>query len=484
MNFVIRKIFLILAISILISPVSAVLASSKHDVDSPTALYLPIISNGVSLASAPQASALFFDLPSDEMNLANGSFPVIWFGEVRNTENYVDVRVAYNREELYLRLHVFDRRCWYDRYAPFDEPTQWDAAAIYLNLTGNVGSVPTPQTYRFVAQFDYYPKPPDETKTDVYRGNGSGWSPIEVPFTLISSYTGHEPNDDGDDRGWTAVIRIPFSSLGLQEMPNTGSIWGLSIVNYDRDDANGATVDYKTWPRSPDFNQPASWGQLRFGYPTYNPPPGDPSGTTYIRQGLNNAIVSDASAGGYAVCGAGTDFWETWGDTNESFYNDDLSDFNVQNQGNVADWPCFSKVYVSFPLDQVPAGKKILSATLKMHIWGAAGPYPKPGSLIHVYTISEPWNEFTLTWNNAPYIERYIDQTWVATITTDPGFPGIPVEWNVTSAVAESYNNGNSVDLVLYSSDNWRHSGKYFSSSNTGDWNKEGRPLLTVVWSD
>jgi len=104
--------------------------------------------------------------------------------------------------------------------------------------------------------------------------------------------------------------------------------------------------------------------------------------------------------------------------------------------------------------------------------------------LIHVYTISEPWNEFTLTWNNAPYIERYIDQTWVATITTDPGFPGIPVEWNVTSAVAESYNNGNSVDLVLYSSDNWRHSGKYFSSSNTGDWNAEGRPLLTVVWSD
>ena len=201
------------------------------------------------------------------MNLANGSFPVIWFGEVRNTENYVDVRVAYNREELFLRLHVFDRRCWYDRYAPFDEPTQWDAAAIYLNLTGNVGSVPTPQTYRFVAQFDYYPKPPDETKTDVYRGNGSGWSPIEVPFTLISSYTGHEPNDDGDDRGWTAVIRIPFSSLGLQEMPNTGSIWGLSIVNYDRDDANGATVDYKTWPRSPDFNQPASWGQLRFGKP-------------------------------------------------------------------------------------------------------------------------------------------------------------------------------------------------------------------------
>ncbi len=87
MNFVIRKIFLILTISLLISPISAVLASSKHDVDSPTALYLPIISNGVSLASAPQASALFFDLPSDEMNLANGSFPVICSHEVRNTEN-------------------------------------------------------------------------------------------------------------------------------------------------------------------------------------------------------------------------------------------------------------------------------------------------------------------------------------------------------------------------------------------------------------
>ena len=29
-----------------------------------------------------------------------------------------------------------------------------------------------------------------------------------------------------------------------------------------------------------------------------------------------------------------------------------LSDFNIQNQGNVADWPCFSKVYIAFPLNQ------------------------------------------------------------------------------------------------------------------------------------
>ncbi len=149
---------------------------------------------------------------------------------------------------------------------------------------------------------------------------------------------------------------------GSREMPNTGSIWGLSIVNYDRDDANGATVDYKTWPRSPDFNSQPVEAAPRFGYPTYNPHSGDPSGTTYIRQGLNNAIVSDASAGGYAVCGAGTNFWETWGDTNRSFYNDDLSDFNVQNQRMLQIGHSFSKVYVSFPLDQVPAGKKILSA--------------------------------------------------------------------------------------------------------------------------
>ncbi len=449
----------------------------------PTKIFLPVISNGSSMVDAPQVSIPYVNYPPSTINDHIGEFPVFWFGEVRNAENYVDVRVAYNSEEMFFRLHVFDRGCFFDETEPLDEPTRWDGAAILLNHSGNTGSAPSTQSYQFLVQFDPTPtwNPPWETIKFSFQGNGSGWAETNLPFSMTSSNS-YMGDPVSNCRGWTAVIRIPFSSMGLSTPPSQGTIWGLSVINYDRDDAEGTYLQSKVWPRTMNPNSPGSWGQLRFGLPS--PTQQQTGNVTVIRQGLNNQLVSDASVGGYAVCGNGTDFWSQWGDTNEGFYNPELSDFNIQNQGNVADWHCFSKVYVSFPLDQVPAGKKILSATLKMHIWGAAGPYPKPGSLIHVYTISEPWNEFTLTWNNAPYIERYIDQTWVATITTDPGFPGIPVEWNVTSAVAESYNNGNSVDLVLYSSDNWRHSGKYFSSSNTGDWNAEGRPLLTVVWSD
>ncbi len=104
----------------------------------------------------------------------------------------------------------------------------------------------------------------------------------------------------------------------------------------------------------------------------------------------------------------------------------------------------------------------------------------------HVFQkfINEPWNEYTITWNNAPYIDRYISQTWVPAPPPGTQLPGIPVTWDVTSAVAEYYQTGNPVNLVLYSSDNWLHSGKYFISSNTGDWIGYARPTITVVWSN
>jgi hypothetical protein len=36
----------------------------------------------------------------------------------------------------------------------------------------------------------------------------------------------------------------------------------------------------------------------------------------------------------------------------------------------------------------------------------------------------------------------------------------------------------------LYSADDDYNSGKYFVSSDTGDWNATGRPTLQVVWGN
>jgi hypothetical protein len=94
-----------------------------------------------------------------------------------------------------------------------------------------------------------------------------------------------------------------------------------------------------------------------------------------------------------------------WGGTNEAFYNSARGRFNVQNQEDISDWPCFSKYYVTFPLTGVPARKVIISSTLTLYQIGTAGegwtPSPQP-SYIQVLTADQDWNENTLTWNNAP----------------------------------------------------------------------------------
>ena len=51
-------------------------------------------------------------------------------------------------------------------------------------------------------------------------------------------------------------------------------------------------------------------------------------------------------------------------------------------------------------------------------------------------------------------------------------------------AVAEAYASGAPVRLALYSADSDYHSGKYFVTSETGDWNEVARPTLQVRWGD
>ncbi|MCL4368825.1 MAG: DNRLRE domain-containing protein, partial [Actinobacteria bacterium] len=156
----------------------------------------------------------------------------------------------------------------------------------------------------------------------------------------------------------------------------------------------------------------------------------------------------------------------------------------VQNQSDIADFPCFSKTFLNFDLAGIPAGKKIVSATLTLHSFGGSDPSQAKPSQIQLLTVDESWDESTLTWNNAPMARENVSVATVDVLKGFPGWPGVPFSWDATQAVAEAYAAGKSANLALYSTDSAYHSGKYFVSSDTGDWNAEARPTLTVSWAD
>jgi len=122
-----------------------------------------------------------------------------------------------------------------------------------------------------------------------------------------------------------------------------------------------------------------------------------------------------------------------------------------------------------------------------LHQFGNAGggSWGDPqSSYIHVHTLTDDWDEGTLTWNNAPLSLENVAATWVEPISIFPGWPGVPRTWDVSGAAAEAYQFGQPLKLALYSSDSAYHSGKYFVSSDEEEWNEVARPTLDVVWGD
>jgi hypothetical protein len=224
--------------------------------------------------------------------------------------------------------------------------------------------------------------------------------------------------------------------------------------------------------------------------PDYAAPPSTPGSTVVIRNKLNGVVVKDAAVGGTIslppnegqfLCRGDDEYiWYHWGDAN--FAN--VGRFLIQNQVDVSDWPCFAKYYITFPLDSLPPGKVIQSAELLMYTWGGSDPTKAEASLVQVSSVKEDWNETTLTWNNAPLAQENYSQAHVNVVTPQnwPGWPGIPVKWDLARAVAKAYADGLPLRLVLYEADVAQHSGKYFVSSDDSDWNAVGRPTLTVKW--
>lgn len=403
---------------------------------------------------------------------------VFWFGEVTPTGNYADGRIAYNDRALYVTFHVFDHDLWYSTAPAAEELARWDAVSLYLDLAGNSASQPTASSYRFVAQL--HNQQEDALYQSAAQGNGAGWTARTLPFTTDALWRGEGLNDVRADRGWVAVFEIPFSSLGLSGPPAQGARWALAATVHDRDDQTGTARPAPSWPEASSEWIPATWGELRFGLPAYAQPLVTNSRVTGIRHGLDGAVVEDAHVGGHSICGqpASPEYFPGWGSLNYAGYEQ----INIQNQWDAADWPCFSKYYITFPLDALPPGKLIRNATLTLYQFGNANPAEALPSSIQVLTVAESWNETTITWNNAPLAAENLAVTAVDPV---PGghapWPGVPREWNVSKAVADAYAAGQPLRLVLYSADGAYHSGKYFHSSNAG---VAGRPTLTVTWGD
>ncbi len=460
---------------------------------------MPIISNSPVSASAPAISHRSMSPPvAYRLRTANRSavhlkpanttvptvyapriFPgdpfeaaVVWAGEVNPTNNYADLRFWYNDRELKVVAHVIDRLLWYDTSPSPADLTQWDAASLFID-TGS-------GRFRFDAQLSHWQ--PRANYQAAYLRAGNGWQHSSTNFSAEVGHSSSGFNDGANDRGWNVTFTIPFTSVTAHNAPPpTSQLWRVAVVIHDRDGA--ASPGPKTpWPDAFVESEPATWGRLQFGPRSHNPPPTINQGAVTIRQGLNGAAVQDAHVGGHTVCGGPFHpaYFNGWGDANYAGY----TQVNIQNQWDISDWPCFSKFYVTFPLDKIPAGKTIASATLTLHQFGNAWGAAIEPSWIQVSTVGQEWNEATLTWNNAPPALENISGAWVSPMGQPLVWPGVAHNWDVAAAVTDAYRTGQPLRLVLYSPDGAYHSGRYFSSSDVNDDIATARPTLVVRWGD
>lgn len=446
-------------------------------------VYLPWVARYFDVAAGQRiVNAPYFNVADVMATATFQQMAIFWFGRITPSENYIDVRVGYNNTELVVYAMMIDRYTYSDPTPTPAEMLQWDTVSVYLNLSGRIGTHPTSSAYRFDVQ---YSGGASAAHQAAFQGTGTAWASASVPFSSVT-VDRWEANDGSTKKGWGATFRIPFSSLGLSR-PADGTTWALAVVNRDRDSAGTPAQTEKTWPEVITTTSPGTWGRLRFNLPTYTPPPSTGNTNVLIRQG-GGVSTPDGDVGGHATCGGDPDaYWTAWGETVyylEPQYGEEYGDFNIQNQSDISDWPCFSKYYITFPLSSLPAGKVINAATLTLYHFGNSEPSQAQPSYIQVLTVGKNWTESSLNWNNAPLAVENVSVGVVPPLPGFAGFPGVARTWDVSRAVAQAYGAGQPLRLVLYSADSHYHSGKHFVSADTGDWNVAGRPALNVTWGN
>jgi uncharacterized repeat protein (TIGR01451 family) len=408
-----------------------------------------------------------------------GSSAIFWFGQASDTTAYVDVRLAYDSQNLYVQATVVDYYLWYDPTGTAD-PRQYDAFAVYLDTNGDGEAAPQADDYFLVSGFRNNVTGSVAPWQRQGRGVNGAWDETWTPTpawsdSVYGRWYNSGPNNNSDrDAGWVTTITVPWATLGQSGPPAAGTAWGLGTEIYNRNDQPPAGEEpIENWPETFSETAPATWGTLVFNPPAFTPAPAVATGTMQIRQGLNGT-ASDAYVGGGGTCSGGI-----YGGGDTPHPGDNLF---VQNEADVSDFPCFSKSYIQFDLSALPAGQSIISATLTVYEFGGSDPSAAQPSDIQLFAVSDPWDANTITWDNAPLAAENLTGTIVNPVLVFPGWPGVPYVWDATQLVSQAYSSGQEANLVLYSSDVNYNSGKYFVSSSTGDWNATGRPTLTITY--
>ncbi len=437
--------------------------------------------------------------PRFEGDVDWSSAAIFWFGKVGwdgkakqapiPGPNYVDMRVAYTPANLQVMVTVVDYYLWYNQNPqPADDLTQYDAVALYLDTAGARSSAPQPGDYRFLSGWRGGDANDNRWHRQA-RGTGAGWDTswngawTDRPGSQWSD-TGPNNNGGNIDYGWASTFFIPWSTLGLNGPPD-GKTVGMGVQLFDRDAQPPAGAGpIQTWPEALDAQRPATWSELHLGLAGYSAPFASIEGQATIRRGVAGSQVIDATVGADGSCNNGHN-----GDPDEPLQGDSETSLFVESQAAITDFPCFSRSYLRFGLNQVPAGKVIVRAELTLHLWGTAGnlnssnPGDRPTtSFVQLFSVDGEWTEAGLTWNNSPLARQHLSGTWVKPTGLEINWPKVPYTWDATAAVAEAYAAGKPLDIALYTADTNMHSSKYFTSSDAEDWNALGRPTLVVTW--
>lgn len=455
----------------------------------------PVIAAPPSQAVAQAARPRRVDIPYFSGTVIEGQSAIFWFGQNETYQhipgqNYVDVRMAYTSAGLYIRATVIDYYLWYKANAQTsDDLTKYDALAIYVDTGHDRASTPKNDDYYFLVGLhgDWGFETPEYRRQA--RGNGTGWNTgWNGGWSDYASWQWSDvgPNDNSGniDFGWVGGGIIPWSALGLAGPPAEGTVWGLGVLLYDQDQSASSPVLRENWPETFQADQPSTWGELHFGLANYTPRPAVGRNNTFIRAATpEDNTVEDAWMGGGGWCNSGQN-----GHTEENHGNDQA--LFIGSEIQPTHFPCYNKSYLRFALNSLPPNKVIISATLTLHHWGGANPATGTWSHVWLSSVTDPWQEMTIHWNNAPLAQENFSLTHIPPKITPLVWPGDPYTWDATQAVAEAYAAGQPVNFALYDSATGQDSSKYLTASEVGlgdgtpNWDIAGRPRLDVVWGD
>lgn len=105
-------------------------------------------------------------------------------------------------------------------------------------------------------------------------------------------------------------------------------------------------------------------------------------------------------------------------------------DLKISNRyGATPDWE--RDLLFKFDISSIPSGTIIDSATLNIFYYQYLDTNPA-GRELTLYRITSNWNEDSVTWNNRPNLAAEITSSSFV-----PGFPGVWMEWEVTTDVQD-----------------------------------------------